>query len=494
MIKLKRYHPLLMLFDLSKLVKSSIFFAVFLFVIKAGYKSNFITYGRIIFIFAVGITLISIILKWFTHKYELDDQSFHLYKGIFRKSERTIPFSKIQNVKRHASLFHRIFNVTSISFETGMTGEVATVKFEVISLIEADRMEAHSTSAVRDELATIPTNPKPNRTIHFKPTRKEILEASFTSLSFLFLIPLIGSFYFKMNEIFHVEEEAEGILSKLLSSWWMVTILIIVVVFTSAMFGIARTFFKYGKYEISSDQDRIYITKGVIEETAFSISKEKVQAIEIKQSIMKRLLGLAEVKLTSAGSLSSGEELLEINSLYPFLPIKRAYGIISEILPAYEVTEKMNRLPRTSLWVRMFKPSWLGLVVSGVLFYFKPTVLSVEQAWWILSVGLFIIIYVLRLLDFLNTLYILNENFIQIKKGSWTTSLFISKRDKVIEVKVSRNIFQKLLGLATIGTINRAKPIQHAGVDDVPLVLADSFYKWYMGRRNEIEIEIDTKL
>jgi putative membrane protein len=49
-------------------------------------------------------------------------------------------------------------------------------------------------------------------------------------------------------------------------------------------------------------------------------------------------------------------------------------------------------------------------------------------------------------------------------------------------------------GLATIGTINRAKTVQHAGVDDVPLVLADSFYKWYMGRRNEIEIEIDTKL
>jgi putative membrane protein len=482
-----------MLFDLLKLVKSSIFFVIFLFVIKAGYKSTFITFGRLIFISAVVITIISMILKWFTHKYELDDLSFHFYKGIFRKSERTIPFSKIQNVKRHASLFHRIFKVTSISFETGITGEDATVKFEVISLKEADRI-VHSTSADRDELVTITTNQKPNRTIHFKPTRKGILVASFSSLSFLLLIPLIGSFYFKMNEIFHVEEEAEGILSKLLSSWWMVTLLIIVVVFASAMFGITRTFLKYGKYEIASDQDRIYITKGIIEETAFSISKEKVQAIEIKQSIIKRYLGLAEVKLTSVGTMSSGEDLLDINSLYPFLPIKRAYGIISDILPAYEVTERMNRLPRTSLWMRMFKPSWLGLIASGLLFYFNPTVLGVEQAWWIPSLGLFIIIYVLRCLDFLNTRYILNDNFIQIKKGSLTTSLFISRRDKVIEVKVSRNIFQKLLGLATIGTINRAKPVKHAGVDDVPLVLADSFYKWYMWRRNEIEIEINTKL
>ena len=30
-----------------------------------------------------------------------------------------------------------------------------------------------------------------------------------------------------------------------------------------------------GKYEISSDANYIYITKGMIDETAFSISKEK---------------------------------------------------------------------------------------------------------------------------------------------------------------------------------------------------------------------------
>ena len=155
MTKAKRYNPLLILFDLWKLVKNSIFFVIYLFVIKAGSESTFITYGRIIFFLTFGITLISIILKWFTHKYELDDRSFHLYKGIFNKSERTIPFSKIQNVNRHTSLFHRIFKVTSISFETGMAGEDATVKFEVISQKEADRMEAHMTSSAHDELMTI---------------------------------------------------------------------------------------------------------------------------------------------------------------------------------------------------------------------------------------------------------------------------------------------------------------------------------------------------
>lgn len=494
MTKAKRYHPLLILFDLLKLIKNAIFFVIYLFVIKSGSDSTFIKYGRLIFILAVGITIISIILKWFTHKYKLDDRSFHLYKGLFSKSELTIPFSKIQNVNRHTSLFHRIFKVTSISFEAGMTSEDAAVKFEIISQTEADRMEAHATSAICDDIDLssneVDVNKvNSNRTIHFKPTKKDILKASFTSRSFLVLIPLIGSFYFKVNEIFHVEEEVEEIFSFIMSSWWIIMISIIVLVIASVTFGIVQTFLRFGKYEISSDHDCIYITKGVINETAFSISIEKVQAIEIKQSPMKRLLGLVEVKLTSAGSLSSGENTLEINSLYPFLPIKRAYEMVSEILPSYEVTQKMTRLPKKSFWVRMLKPSWFWIIATVGLFYFKPTVLKVEEAWWILSAVLLIIIVVSRLLDFLNTRYILNEHFIQFKTGSLTTSLFVSKRDKVIEVKVTRNMFQKLLGLATIGTINRAKPVQHAGIDDVPVQLAASFYKWYMGRRNEIKVE-----
>ena len=286
-----------------------------------------------------------------------------------------------------------------------------------------------------------------------------------------------------------MEEEAEGILMSLMSSGWMVTIIIIVLVIASVTFGIVRTFLKYEKYQISSDHNRIYITNGLIEETAFSISKEKVQAIEIKQSIMKRLLGLAEVKLISAGSLSSGEDSLVINSLYPFLPVKRAYEMVSEILPSYEVIPKMIRLPEKSLWVRLFKPSWIWIIATATLFYFKPSILKVEQGWWLLSAVLFIFIAVSRLLDFFNTRYILNNQFIQFKTGSLTTSLFVSKRDKIIEVKVTRNIIQQMVGLASIITINRAKPVHHAGVGDVPLELAVSLYQWYMGRRNEIKVE-----
>ncbi|MBP1913951.1 PH domain-containing protein [Lederbergia galactosidilytica] len=501
MMKVERYHPLLILFELWKLVRNSIFFVVYLFIIKGNSDSNFVTYGQFIFIVIFGLALVSIVLKWLSHKYKLEGRAFHLYKGIFSKSERTIPFSKIQNVNRHTSIFHRIFKVTSISFETGINGDEA-VTFDVISKLEADRIE-ELIKVDDDQISTKPiqeddisaafnvdaSNSKPKRRIHFKPTNRDIFKASITSLSILALIPLMVSLYFKLDDIYPIEERVEGMFSAIQSSWWIVMLVIIVLVVSSVIFGVVRTFLQYGQYEISSDLERIYVRKGVIEENHFSIAKDKVQAIEIKQSLMKRMLGLAEVKLISAGHSNADEDKTEISSLYPFLPINRAYEMVAEILPSFQVTNVMNRLPRKSLWLRICQPSWFWIIITALLFYFKPSILSMEQAWWIISAILFIIIYVLRWLDFVHTRYSLNGSFIQIKTGSVTTSLFISKRNKVIGVKVTRNLLQKLLGLANIGIVCRAKPVLRAGVEDVPLAFTEILYQWYKRRREEIEVK-----
>nr|WP_216675597.1 PH domain-containing protein [Brevibacillus sp. HB1.3] len=499
----KRYHPLTILFDLIIQVKHLFFPALILFVFNYDSTNAFITYGRIAFYIYVGGMLAYLLLKWISYKYRLADTAFHLYEGILTKRKQTIPFSKIQNVNRHTTLLHRIFKVTSIRFETGMVGDDSRVEFAVISVNEADRLEAYTKQAVQlekepeavgkegdstEKIGTPYTTPE--RVIHFTPTKKEIIKASFTSFSFLGMITLLIWAYFKLTEYIDVEEQVVGIYSLIMSSWRWITLTTVGLLVLSIGFGMVTTYIRYGKYEISSDHDRIYIAKGVIEETAFSIAKERVQAIKIKQSLLKRMLGLAEVKLTVVGGDShSDKDKQDVSSLYPFLPIKRAYEMIAEILPAYEVTDKMTSLPRISLWVRLVRSSWIWLIGTGALFYFKPNIWGWEQAWWVISIALTLIILAFEVIEFYNTRYTLNDHFIQFQTGSLTTTLYISKREKIIEVNVKRGLLQKQLGLASIKTVNRAKPVSHKGVTDVPIELAEGFYQWYMGRRKEIKIK-----
>nr|WP_285862901.1 PH domain-containing protein [Brevibacillus sp. MER 51] len=489
----KRYHPLTIFFDLIIQVKHLFFPALILFVFNYDSTNAFITYGRIVFYIYVGGMLVYLLLKWVSYKYRLDDTAFHLYEGIFTKTKQTIPFTKIQNVNRHTTLLHRIFHVTSIRFETGMVGDDSSVEFAVISLNEADRLEAYTKQAVRLETPSVEIGTPyatPERIIHFTPTKKEIIKASFTSFSFLGMITLLVWAYFKLTEYIDVEEQVVGIYSLITSSWTWVTLTAVGLLVLSIVFGMITTYIRYGKYEISSDHERIYIAKGVIEETAFSIAKERVQAIKIKQSLLKRMLGLAEVKLTVVGGDSdSDKDKQDVSSLYPFLPVKRAYEMISEILPAYEVTEKMTSLPKKSLWVRLVRSSWTWIIGTGALSYFKLNIWGWEQAWWVISIALTLLILAFEVIEFYNTRYTLNDHFIQFQTGSLTTTLFVSKREKIIEVSVKRGLLQKQLGLASIKTVNRAKPVSHKGVTDVPLELAEGFYQWYLGRRKEIKVE-----
>lgn len=520
MIDMKRHHPLTILWSLWKLVKNSFAIILFLFVFRQGSESPWLFYGRIAFYAGISIGIVSIIWKWFTSRYTADDKAFHIYSGVFNRTRRTIPYTKVQNVNRHTTLFHRLFNVTSIRFETGIKGEDATFQLHVVSLSEAEQLEkivagymtkdaeaetveateehepldavkdmeegeAKSHSVITDQAMSLPAKEKQERVVHYHSTRKDIIKASFTSLSFLVLIPVLGTLYSWVKDFFPDEEVTESLFLTWLDSWWIAGLMILVLLIISIALGIVRTSVKYGNFQITSDTKRIYISKGMMEQTSFSILKERVQAVKITQSPMKRLLGLAEVELTTAGSLGESEQ--EVNSLYPFLPVKQAYTMIEEILPSYQVTQEMEKLPRISLWLRLLKPSWGWIMITGVLWYFKPFVFGQKHAWWMISAILLVWIATSRVMEFFHTRYTLHQNFIQLRTGALTSTLFVSKREKVIEVQITRNVLQRWFGVASIHTVNRAKPVLHHRAHDIPLDTAESFQLWYMGRTQDVQ-------
>ncbi|WHY57251.1 PH domain-containing protein [Peribacillus simplex] len=480
----KRLHPFKIPFEFWKLLKGNAFFIIMLYVLNFGSEKMYMMVLQVGFLVYLIWKVISVILKWYTYKYQIKEGTIYITSGLISKSYRTVPLHKVQNVQQRTTLFHKIFSLTSLTFETGMTGDQGTVPFEVISRKEAERLEGEYASKqeipvievdIPEERIAEPINEK---TIHFTPTKQDVLKASFTSLSFLALIPILATLYNTLDDFINLEN-AEGFLAKL-DTWWIITIVLASFVCVAVAFGIVSTFVKYGKYEISSDHERIYIMKGVLDESAFSIQKEKVQAVEITQSIIKRLLGLAEVKLVSAGN--TGGEELETNTLYPFLSIERAYGMVEEILPAYKVERSMEPLSKQAFKIRMLRPSFFWILTTLAIYYFKPSL-------WYISLILLVLIYSLRIMDYKNSRYLLNDEFIQFKSGSLETSLFITKRSKVIQIEVERSKLQKLFGLATIETINRSKPVHHTKLQDVSVEYADEFYTWYMDRTKNIQVE-----
>ncbi|MCM3756177.1 PH domain-containing protein [Sporosarcina aquimarina] len=491
MMDMKRYHPFSIIFDLANFVKN---FAILVFfaVVNVGSDSGIARMGQILFLVSLVLSIIASVMKWLTRKYAVDEFAFHLKTGIFEKTERTVYFDKIQNVRRNTSFLHKLFGMTSITFETGTSGMNSNVKFDVLKRSEANRLETLVKEFIQPGDATTESEDETapmigDRIVHFTPTRKDTIKASFTSFSFLIILAIGVSLFSKLDKLYDVENYLGGWFVSVLTSAWIIAGFIVGLLVLAVTVGVIWTFVKYGNYEIASDGERIYISKGVLDETTFSIAKKRVQAVEITQSFMKRIFGLAEVKLISAGDLGDGED--EVSSLYPFLPVKRAYAMIAELLPDYQVVPDAERLPRQSLMARLIKPYWFWGIVTILLAYFRPEVFKLHIGWAIVSITFLVLLILSRVLGYWNTSYAVKGRFIQLSQGTFEKTTFLTRRDKIIEISVKRTKLQQWFGLATIGLINRAKPLRHETLPDMPIKEAQQFVKWYAERTKNVQLK-----
>lgn len=498
MIEPFRMHPMNIFSSLLKMFKDLLIIILFLFVINFKDVSTMVKIGRLIFFAYVFIYLIYLIIDWWKTTYEINHGVIVIRRGIFQKKQNSIPLHVIQNMTWHTPFYYEWFGITSLRLETSSANEGATVQLnaietdlakEIEALMTTYKMEAtYSTMEPdrdfdsEDNTMTAPAEKRKQaeRTVHFTPTRKEVLKASFLSFSFLGLIPIIAIIYREIDKVINLDEKTKGLYTFLTSSWLILAGFVLLFFIIAIAFGIIQTYLKYGRYEISSDDERIFIHRGVLNEKSFSIQKANVQAIRITQSPLKKLLNFTDIKLISAGS--DDEETSDIRSLYPFIPSDRAESLLREILPQFPVDQAVHKLPRHSLYMRMLRVPWFWIFVTVFIFLLKSD-------WWFLSPILFIMTYLSRFFTYRNTRYMWDDRTIQFKIGGMSTDIFITNRKKVIEVNVKQNVIQKRLGIATIGTVNRVKPVHHEEMRDVPFQKSRQFIQWYQQRSAEIKTE-----
>ncbi|WP_339148200.1 MULTISPECIES: PH domain-containing protein [unclassified Sutcliffiella] len=476
--EVKRFHPAWMMFEVVKLMKNSIAIFLFLFVLKFNSTSEWVIWGRYLFLVGIGWTLIMILLKWVFYRYEVVGDSIALKEGIFVKEHRTVSFDKIQNHQTKTTFLHKWLGLTSLTLETGTSLEEAAVYFPVLKADEKERIlsRLENKNPETEENTDIKVG-QAGRKIHFRSNKRDSLKASFTSLSFLAIFPLLSTIYFNLADFFDVEDTAEGAFDYLLLHWWMLIILFVLAMAISVGIGYLQTTIKYGNYEISDDEARIYIKKGVGSTSSFVIQKEKVQAVVVEQSMIKRLLGLASVKLISVGAMKTEEQ--ETSSLYPFMPKQEAYQLMETLLPQYPIQEKMDRFPIKVLWYKLLVPYYFTIITAIGLFIFKKE--------WIWIAGIiFAVTLITRILDYFFTSYLRQENTVQIRKGGLTNETFITHYKRIQQVSVEHSWLQRKFGIASLYFQNRANPLHISELHGVSREEASAFFNWFKEKRKRL--------
>src|SRR5699024_1445735 len=83
------------------------------------------------------------------------------------------------------------------------------------------------------------------KTVHFRPTKKYLLKASFLSLSFLIIIPIALTGYEKIKDVMEIEQYTEGLFQFITQSWLTITLTAVVLALMASLTGVVETYLSY---------------------------------------------------------------------------------------------------------------------------------------------------------------------------------------------------------------------------------------------------------
>lgn len=116
-------------------------------------------------------------------------------------------------------------------------------------------------------------------------------------------------------------------------------IVVLVIIWLISAIG---TCINYGGFHARRYADRIEVEHGLLQHTSMSVSIDRIQAVVVKQTFIRRLIGYCELSLNKVDAVANNSDSNQNKSLntnglviHPFVKKSRVSEILASILPEY---------------------------------------------------------------------------------------------------------------------------------------------------------------
>ncbi|MEC5424694.1 PH domain-containing protein [Virgibacillus sp. C22-A2] len=377
MSKQQRLHPAAILFNFVRVIKEALFAVVLGFItLRDGPLFYFILIGSIIILLLVIFS----ILSWYRFTYRVEGDELRIEYGIFIRKKRYISKNRIQSIDLTAGVIHRVFKLVQVQIETAGSGTRAEASLKAVRLAEGERLRSELKEVRKGSLSdevhegVLEESPEPFYQITFK----RLFLAGSTSGS-IGIILAFAVFGISELEQFIPKEFYDNTIQ------WVVGLSIIIIaglLFIILIFlwllGIAGTMIKYGNFTITKKtNDELFITRGLIEKKQITIPRKRIQAVGIRESVIRQPLGFVTLFAEVAGgSFDKGEDFSTV--LFPIMKKGEVNDFLKELLPEYaEHVEEMTPIPRRGLKFYLFRATFPFILIGAGIAYFIPQYLWV---------------------------------------------------------------------------------------------------------------------
>lgn len=278
------------------------------------------------------------ILVWFRTTIHIEDNAIVIEKNTLNKKKNTIGIRNISNINLEQNLLEMIFGTCKVKMDTNSlsTADQTDVKIvlkktdaeqfrrEIMSRMQASGMMSARTESAGTESAGRDAGAKEREDSGYQETFTEefsleedydvradmgdIIAHGFFSINVFSVLLLLAGIAAAVGAVVQAVQNP-GFVKSLLGM--AAGILVTASVVLSALWDTIKDFVKYYDFRAKRRGDRLYIRYGLLKKMEYTVPVDKIQALEINQSLVARISGRYMAEIVNVGM---GDEKEEKNS------------------------------------------------------------------------------------------------------------------------------------------------------------------------------------
>ena len=327
----------------------------------------------------IGVAVLAVysIFQYFTYHYRVFGNELIVRSGVFQKTVRHIPFSRIQNVSITQNILHRIFNVAEVKLEAagGVTPEA---QMRVLSLNDAQELEAliRSHANVASTATTVENSTSDIETLHrlsvidvvklgLINNRGMVLIGAAVGVVFQSGNDMMGdfiktgfNFMFGWSDSLHLGATATAI------SMVFAVILFLVLV---RIFSVVLALLQYYDFSLSQLGRRLTVQRGLVSRLRSSLPQRRIQAYGLFEGWLHRRFNKRSLKVDSAAGTASNEESKSpLRDLVPLAAPAEMDSLIARFLGNEQWPIQTWHNLHQDAWKREFLMPALFILLAGI--------------------------------------------------------------------------------------------------------------------------------
>lgn len=334
----RRLHPAAIFFNLIKVLKETILGLGVGLIITL--KESVIYFLIFVAVFLV-LLIISSFLSWLRFTYRVEDNELRIEQGVFVRKKRYISINRIHKIDVTADVVHRIFGLVKVQVDTASSGDGAEVDLSAIKVTQAARLRRALKNNKKNVDQTVERTGYPKKGVSWG----SLFIAGSTSGTAGFLLVMMLAIFSQIEDLIPTSVYKSAYALFIESGIVFFIASVIFFLFLLWLIGIAGTMIRYGRFTIEKRENELFIKRGLIETKELTIPFDRIQAIGVKQSLIRKPLKYVKVTAVVAGGSFDKQEAFPV--VFPLMKEAEVADFLEEFLPAYaHISPEKNSLAK----------------------------------------------------------------------------------------------------------------------------------------------------